>query len=212
MDTEETQSANARFFVTAHGREFLLDEFEEMVANCTIEEIAHSLSLQCRYQGHCREFYSVADHSLLVNRIVADRCGLESLGGDDGDRRVQRAALLHDAMEAYLPGGDIISPWKGRIRDVHPGFSQWLCDLESVGWRAIAAKFDLPTEIPGWVLQADMVALMTERRDLMPQPQWPASRWLADIEEPRPHREIIRPMRPREAEDAFLAAWREVWP
>src|SRR5574343_449470 len=55
-----------------------------------IEDIAHGLAYQCRFNGQTRAFYSVAQHSLMVMALVppAERF----------------AALLHDAAEAYLHG------------------------------------------------------------------------------------------------------------
>ena len=38
-----------------------------------IVEIAHALANQCRYSGHTRRHYSVAEHSLLVERVIRER-------------------------------------------------------------------------------------------------------------------------------------------
>ncbi|MFZ5645793.1 MAG: phosphohydrolase [Bacillota bacterium] len=58
-----------------------------------IEDIAHSLAMQCRFNGHTRVFYSVAEHSVLM----AEELALLGYGKD-----VQLYGLLHDAAEAYL--------------------------------------------------------------------------------------------------------------
>jgi hypothetical protein len=64
-------------------------------------DIAHSLAMQCRYLGHVSEFYSVAEHSVLVSAL-ADEAG-ETV-------ELQQLALLHDAHESYC--GDFPSPYK----------------------------------------------------------------------------------------------------
>src|SRR4051794_24417338 len=65
-----------------------------------VEDIARSLSLQCRFGGFVSRFYSVAEHALLVHRLVRDVAGPE----------LAFAALHHDSHEAYL--GDIPTPLK----------------------------------------------------------------------------------------------------
>lgn len=73
----------------------------------SIETIAHSLSNQCRYNGHCEKFYSVGEHSVLVSDRVYELSG--------GDYFCSMYALLHDASEAILC--DLPRPLK-RERDL----------------------------------------------------------------------------------------------
>lgn len=89
---------------TASGKEFnLLEPSPEMY---DMEDIARSLSLICRYNGHVPHFYSVAEHSVRVAwQLRFWECSPE----------VQITGLLHDASEAYL--GDMVRPMK-RLPDL----------------------------------------------------------------------------------------------
>lgn len=113
-----------------------------------IEDIAHSLALQCRYGGHCKYFYSIAQHSILVSKQLN---GLP----------LRLFGLLHDAAEAYL--GDMISPMK----QVLPQFK---IQEESVQSR-ILARFcpQRPTFIESQrIKDADTRLLLSEAWFLMP--------------------------------------------
>lgn len=70
-------------------------------------DIAHALSLQCRFGGHCADFYSVAEHSVIV---------AEEVEKFDSRPVTLMGALLHDAEEAYLP--DIPRPIKRLMPEV----------------------------------------------------------------------------------------------
>lgn len=71
----------------------LLDVSKLSEDDIDIGDIAHALSLQCRYNGHCRFHYSVAQHCVAVSKFVLEQTK---------DYRAGLAALLHDASEAYI--------------------------------------------------------------------------------------------------------------
>lgn len=88
------------WILTYTGKKFF--PLNPKIEDICIEDIAHALSNMCRFTGHCKEFYSVAQHSVFVAGHIR-WFGL-------GDRHQQLAGLLHDASEAYLC--DIARPIK----------------------------------------------------------------------------------------------------
>lgn len=108
-----------------------------------IEDIAHALSMACRYAGHCTRFYSVAEHSVWVSTIVPPDLAL--------------IGLLHDATEAYVV--DIPRPLKPYLT----GYK----DIEYKVWTAIADRFGLPHALPDEIKIADNAMLLAEREQNM---------------------------------------------
>jgi hypothetical protein len=130
------------YIETASGIKFhFLDPRQDEI---DILDIAHSLSSQCRFTGHTREFYSVAEHSMLVAKLV-------------DDPKLKLCALMHDACEAYMT--DVATPVKAFLTDYRP--------LEHTMWKAVAQKFGLPVELPDEVKYADRQALMIEAEKLI---------------------------------------------
>lgn len=148
------------------------------VLSISIEDIAHSLSNICRFSGHVKEFYSVAEHSIRVSELCSEENKLW--------------ALLHDASEAYC--SDLPRPFK-RMIGMEPYRTY---EKRTMG--IICERFGLPKEEPVEVKQADMRMLVTEQRDLMVNagPEW------HDVE-PLPH--TIIPLNPEQARQRFRAAF-----
>ena len=118
-------------------------------------DIAHALSLLCRYGGHVDRFYSVAEHCVLMSEWVEDTA---TPGDPERARRLALWALLHDATEAYVV--DVPRPLKRSL----PGYK----DIESVVMAAIVERFGLPSVfMPPEVKDADDRILLTERNALM---------------------------------------------
>jgi len=115
-----------------------------------IQNIAWSLSMQCRFNGHLSYFYSVAQHSVIVSRIVESQYPF--------DNKLILRALLHDAAEAYV--GDVITP----IKKLLPRFYEIEEKIEHV----IMDKYGLERDMPECVKEADIIAVVTESRDLHP--------------------------------------------
>jgi uncharacterized protein len=120
-------------------------------------DIARALANQCRFGGHCRAFYSVAQHSVIVSELVEER------GGDAEDAF---AALMHDATEAYL--GDMPHPIKHRSA-LGAAFREAEGHLE----QAIRARFRIRGDVPA-IKPVDRALLATERRTFSAETwHWP---------------------------------------
>lgn len=167
--------------LTTSGKYFNFLEPEK--SEFSIFDIAHALSHVCRFAGHTREFYSVAQHSVLVSRIVPDEHAL--------------AGLLHDASEAFI--GDVSKPLKTMLPDYQR--------IERRVSEAVLARFGLASTLPREVKAADMTALSTERRDLMPPTGDDFDGWLEGY---APLTERIYPLDPRRARELFMFRFQEV--
>jgi hypothetical protein len=139
-------------------------------------DIAHALSNLCRFTGHTRHFYSVAQHSVLVANLLP--------------RELRFMGLMHDAAEAYVT--DMATPLKNLLGNYR--------ELEASVWEAVCIRFGLPLELPPEVKHADLVALATEKRDLMPEHAevWPS---LVGI---TPSPRAVLPLMPEDAKFIWL--------
>ncbi len=157
---------------TFSGRKF--HSLDPRMDEIFIEDIAHSLANLCRFNGHCLRYYSVAEHSVRVSRILPDRLRLWG--------------LLHDAGEAYLT--DLPRPVKRRLAAFN--------EMEDRVLEVVARRFGLSWPMPAEVKEADTILLATEARDLMAPPPEP---WNLGVE---PLPESIDPMLPDQAGQWFL--------
>ena len=125
---------------------------ELRIQDINIVDIAHSLSRQCRYNGHVAGFLSVAEHCVEVGRTVVEM----------GYPEYEFTALLHDAYEAY--SGDIVRPLK------HLPVMAWFREAEhrneAVIHQALGGIFPRPPEVK----EADRLRLGFEMVHLRDNP------------------------------------------
>lgn len=155
-----------------------------------ILDIAHALSLLCRFTGHVKEFYSVGDHSLRVSELCSEE---NKLWG-----------LLHDASEAYL--ADVARPVKR-----NEIFGAYYKKVELGLMDVICRKFNLSVPEPPEVKTFDNILLRTEQRDLMPiandGPLGDNDRWKDGVQ-PLAYKLIPRPS--QEIEEEFLERFHQL--
>lgn len=146
---------------TASGRQYW--PLDPRADDVDLDDIAHHLSMICRYCGACLQFWSVAEHSVGVLAVIEGDMRRSLRGVDFGHpfaRKFRLCALLHDAPEAYCH--DLIRPIK---RSVH-GYDQ----VEAANADAIAIAFGLPmlSEIDeSRIKLADNAMLLAEQELLM---------------------------------------------
>lgn len=150
--------------------------------NVCIEDIAHALSMNCRFNGHCKKFYSVAEHSVYVSYYVRGEYALN--------------ALLHDAAEAYI--SDLTRPVKHQIKEYR--------DIETNLDSCISVAFGLWAGL-GYdeIKEIDNKILMDERIQLF-------DTFIPWSNEYKPIGVNIECWTPAQAEDLFLKRFKELTP
>jgi hypothetical protein len=172
------------WFLLASGRRFW--PLDPRPSDIFIEDIAHALGNICRFGGHSDRFYSVAQHSLLVESFV--------------EEPFKRSALLHDAPEAFI--GDMIRPLKYSIPQYR--------EIENNLWRVIAEKFGLHLHLDHSIKDADNKALRTEQYSLFPEMEKifeadPLAKGFS------PAGIVVNPMSPFTARTLFLRRFQELF-
>jgi|ADGO01.1.fsa_nt_gi Predicted hydrolases of HD superfamily len=158
------------------------DVFDPHPDQINIFDIATALANTCRFNGHVKKFYSVAQHCVLLAEQAPPEIALQ--------------ALLHDAAEAYI--GDLIQPIKK-----HPGMETFR-RAEELAELAICAHFALPYPLlTPEIKELDRRILIDERNALLADPPQP---WADEVE---PLGIKIEPWTPDEAREQFLNAYRE---
>ncbi len=136
---------------TVSGKRF---DYHHPDARISITDIAHALSMMCRFGGHIDHFFSVAHHSVLVSQILETTCPQWKLRG-----------LLHDAHEAYLC--DIPSPAKWAVNEESDkGYEQLADSIQSAILRKYCQDSWSQTPANDELEYADCIALIMEREAL----------------------------------------------
>lgn len=166
--------------VTYTGKKFdVLNPDPDLIC---LEDIAHALSQTCRFTGHTRNFYSVAEHSYYCSKLVTIT-------------EHQQARLLHDAAEAYL--NDIASPVKRCL----PEYNR----LEETIICTIFNKYSLFGIAP-WderIKDADKYMLRSEIFQLMPRESSAFDKVLAEAP-PSECPITVKCWQPQQAKEKFL--------
>jgi 5'-deoxynucleotidase YfbR-like HD superfamily hydrolase len=169
------------WFPTYAGKRFSI--LNPRAQDIDIVDIAHALSMICRFNGHTNQFYSVAQHSVHVAQICRPEYALHG--------------LLHDASEAYI--GDVIRPLKRLLSNYR--------EIEERIELAIAAHFGYnPYQHKRAVKIRDDTILCTEKRDVV------SGRVNSmHFQKYKPVEFIIIPLPPNEAEAMFMRKFEELY-
>ena len=168
----------------------------ESPSEICLTDIAHHLSMKCRFNGACSQFLSVAQHStMMLNAATGTHLRVSQ------SDNFLKWVLLHDAHEAYI--GDTPRPIKKEMLLYLWG--NGLCDEKELTNEfdvAIAEKFGLEPLSENEVSDLDFldnVMLATEARDTMSKAPAP---W-EELPAPLPY--IVEAMSPTDAKQSFKA-------
>lgn len=146
--TSDYEESPMTWIITQSGKRF--HPFEPRIDELDIEDIAHSLSLICRWTGHCPFHYSVAQHSVLMAGWAMEK---------GHSPACQLGCLLHDGAEAYL--NDLNRPIKHRLGEFSP-YNQAEARIQRLieeRWCAPGIRLDMPTikSLDNQVLRAEAI-------------------------------------------------------
>jgi|SRR5579864_4111386 len=188
MSTQDAPDVSKAWIITYTGLKFYhLNPKVEMVC---VEDIAHSLAQTCRWTGHTRFHYSVAQHSVYTSLICPPKYAFD--------------CLMHDASEAYL--GDMNRPLK-HFTEAGPAYLKIEEKVEEV----IFKKFGLSFPMHPAVKEADVQMLYAEKAQLMnvrEDTKYEARKWGHDETPANIH---IERWTPRRAEKLFLRRFEELY-
>ena len=178
--------------LTASGRTFSFGEKNQKIY---IKDLAAGLAKICRFAGATTQFYSVAQHSVLVSQIALY---------NTRDYKTALCALLHDAHEAFI--GDVTMPAKCAINNAI-GFDAIAIISEradEIIYNAFGLPWPLDDETAHEIKRADLSTLATELRDVMPETgrDWDHL--------PKPINRVIQPWPWPKAEEKFLGQYEEL--
>lgn len=136
----ETEPGNRGHYMrTYSGRQFW--PMDPKAEEIDIEDIAHHLAMQCRFNGATKSFYSVAEHCVIGSYLVPPEDAFEF--------------LMHDAAEAYL--GDLIRPMKN-----HSILGDEYKRIEAMAEKQVKIRFGLADEMPQTVKRVDTALCVIE--------------------------------------------------
>lgn len=179
MSTDRTSTSGPTILLNS-GEYF--DFINPTRSNFTIDDIAHGLSLTCRFAGQCSAFYSVAEHSVYASLYIKPPLAFQ--------------ALMHDAAEAFI--GDVSRP----LKDLLPEYRAIEHRIET----AVLDRVGLVLPLDPEVKNIDVVMLVTEQHQLMRNSDdWPSTRGKKPLD-------IKLPCWPPQiAKAQFLARFRQLW-
>lgn len=176
------------FVMTYTGK--MVNPFKPDEEQICIEDIAHSLARQCRFNGHTKKFYSVAEHSINV------ALKLEFLGFP---ARTVLLGLLHDSAEAYL--SDIPSPVKGCF----PELVRLEDELENSILKKLHPQFgDLSINDFYYVNLVDKEICIEESKKLLGKAEWNNKETIFE------HNSFDIVLSPEKAEKAFIEYYKSL--
>jgi len=178
MKVVETPKRKGDWIKTYTGKQFYPQD--PKVEDIDIEDIAHALSLTCRFNGHIKEFYSTAQHAVLCSMVAPSEFKWE--------------ALHHDDSEAYI--SDLTRPVKGML----PQYTLLERGIED----CLALKFSLPKKMSDEVKLVDTRMLVTEASQLMSSA---GICWWESSQYPKPYQFTINLWNPSAAEEKFLETY-----